>query len=142
METPLTLLVYVSAATKGFSEEDLPGLLRQARLKNRRLGGTGLLLYEGGNFIQVLEGPTAAVDALYETIARDARHHRLIVLLRTPATERRFARWAMGFRARVPVPPEDRPALSDYLKQTVDSQAPGDPVDRLLRVFRQVVRLS
>ena len=135
-------LVYVSSATGQFAEADLPNLLRQSRLKNRRLGVTGLLLYEGGNFIQVLEGAPAAVDGLYETIERDPRHHRTIVLLRERIDRRRFPNWAMGFRARVPVPPEDTPALSDYLRRNLQEGGPDEPVDRLLQVFRHVVRLS
>ncbi len=89
--------IYASAARAGLAEADLAVLLRLAREKNQRLGLTGMLLYVQGSFFQVLEGPPAVVDALYETIAADERHDRITKIIREPIPKRHFADWTMGF---------------------------------------------
>lgn len=97
-------LVYVSQAVKPMSVADLDAILAQSRANNPALGVTGLLLYryspdtDSGHFIQCLEGEEAAVRTLYETIARDRRHHTKLVLDRGEAAARMFGDWAMGFK--------------------------------------------
>ena len=90
--------VYISSAVELFSDEALVELLRKSRENNQRLEITGLLLYRGGNFMQLLEGPEAAVDALAAHIGRDPRHGNVIRLIRRRAERRLFPTWAMGFR--------------------------------------------
>ncbi len=63
-------LVYVSSATKLFSEAELVELLRQARARNSHSGITGMLLYSNGNFIQVIEGEETIVLALHQNLMR------------------------------------------------------------------------
>ena len=70
----LVYLVYVSAASKPFSEEELLELLEASRLHNEGKNITGLLLYCEGQFIQVLEGARSDVDSLFERICVDTRH--------------------------------------------------------------------
>jgi len=64
-------LVYVSSATRPFSEEDLRVLLETCRKNDAELGVTGMLPYKDGNFMYVLEGDEGAVRGLYERIAAD-----------------------------------------------------------------------
>ncbi len=90
-------LVYSSTAVRPFSEDDLTGLLHQARAKNVRLGITGLLLYKNGTFMQALEGEESKVRALYATIRADPRHHHIVTLVDLPIAQPRFADWSMGF---------------------------------------------
>lgn len=90
-------LVYASAATVEFDQEDLVELLRRARENNESLGVTGMLLFHDGSFIQVLEGPPDVVDALFSKIASDPRHGDTTLIYRGQKTERCFGRWSMGF---------------------------------------------
>ena len=92
----LVSIVYGSAATAGFSTLDLDELLSTARANNRVSGVTGMLLYEDGRFLQVLEGPETVVRDLMATIAPDVRHDRVEVLTDEPIEERRFPDWTMG----------------------------------------------
>lgn len=92
-------VIYSSAAVEPFSEASLAQLLARARLHNERLGITGLLLYDDGSFLQVLEGDQSVIEQLYETIGRDKRHHRVVALLRRDVAERHFGEWRMGFAA-------------------------------------------
>ena len=56
-----------------------------------------------GRFLQVLEGPRAAVRHLYyHRILSDQRHHHCHVLGEGPWPERSFATWKMGFRHAQP----------------------------------------
>ncbi|HMI89071.1 MAG TPA: BLUF domain-containing protein [Polyangiaceae bacterium] len=92
-------VIYISAAVKPFSQAELTTLLRKARINNTRLGVTGMLLYDRGSFLQVLEGEIADVRSLYEVISKDPRHERVIKLLETTVPNRSFGDWSMGFAA-------------------------------------------
>lgn len=47
-------LIYTSSAVELFREDELVELLKTSRDNNRRRGITGMLLYNDGNFLQVL----------------------------------------------------------------------------------------
>ncbi|MCB1826599.1 MAG: BLUF domain-containing protein [Candidatus Competibacteraceae bacterium] len=91
-------LIYVSSATHEMSEEDLLFLLKQARDRNKRQDVTGMLLYAGGNFFQVLEGEDKDVEEIYEAILRDERNTGNIVIVKEDINERTFPFWSMGFK--------------------------------------------
>lgn len=90
-------LIYASAATYPCSSEALLNLLSQARLKNRELNITGILLYVESNFFQVLEGNQKAVDSLFATISADNRHHNVVKIIYETIHARSFKYWEMGF---------------------------------------------
>jgi hypothetical protein len=90
-------IVYVSAAVTPLSEAHLGVLLSRARSSNALLGVTGMLLYDRGSFMQVVEGAHGAVDWLFEKIGKDIRHHRVTRLSRTPITKRSFDGWSMAY---------------------------------------------
>ncbi|MCA0202395.1 MAG: BLUF domain-containing protein [Proteobacteria bacterium] len=90
-------LIYVSQARHGLGETHLGGILDISRARNSRLGISGLLLYAGGRFIQVLEGGREAVEAVYASIEKDIRHDGVTALVREPIAARSFPDWSMGF---------------------------------------------
>lgn len=133
-------LVYVSSARRLFSDRDLIELLEQSREKNARLAVTGMLLYKDGNFMQALEGPDDAVLPLFRTIERDARHHRVIQLLRQPVEEREFASWWMGFHNLRDAGIERIPGYSPFLSEpltSVEFQSDPSRAQKLLTMFRE-----
>jgi hypothetical protein len=89
-------LVYVSSAVTEFDVEQLQELLDHSRQNNARLGVTGLLVYVGGNFLQILEGDEASVKPLYDRIGRDPRHRQLIKLHESSGPDRQFGKWSMA----------------------------------------------
>jgi hypothetical protein len=99
LEEELVHCIYASSANKEFSPPEIEELLSAARKKNARLGVTGILLYEGGSFFQVLEGAPETVELLYETISADSRHQRITKLILEPIEAREFADWSMGLAA-------------------------------------------
>lgn len=97
-DTTLLSLVYTSKAAARFRETALTHLLEQARSLNGARDITGMLLYRGERFIQVLEGPAHVVRRLARTIGQDVRHRDMRILIEEPIEERQFEDWTMGYR--------------------------------------------
>ena len=116
-------LVYVSSAKALLTEQELLELLRHSRQNNAELGVTGLLLHIGGNFMQALEGPDEAVEALYDRIGADPRHHQVRTILRVPCTQRLFPDWSMDFQEVATLPPEMQNQVSSFIN---DAQHQGE----------------
>ncbi len=62
---------------------------------NARLALTGVLLYTGGHFAQLLEGSPQAMGEVMWRIAHDERHTRMRKLFTKPMTRRACTAWAM-----------------------------------------------
>jgi hypothetical protein len=58
-----------------------------------------LLLYQGGHFLQVLEGERDTVRELFAHIAHDPRHWHVTELFEQELEQRQYADWSMGFQA-------------------------------------------
>lgn len=93
-------LTYQSRAAKRLSRAELDELTVQARQRNRSLGITGMLLFDNGRFLQTLEGPPAAVAAVWASIQRDPRHCEIEVLTEHLVSNRLFAGWDLLFYCR------------------------------------------
>ena len=93
-------LIYQSQWMEPMGDAALYELLLQSRAYNRQHGITGVLLHTPeGRFLQVLEGPQAAVRHLYyHAILSDLRHHHCHVLGEGSWPTRSFATWTMGLR--------------------------------------------
>jgi hypothetical protein len=94
----LVRLMYASRAVPAVDMEELQAILRKSKANNAATGITGLLCmcFDARVFIQVLEGGRTAVNALYNRIAADPRHHDVELLVYEEISERRFAGWSMG----------------------------------------------
>lgn len=78
------------------SNEALNDIQRVAKNNNQTIDVTGSLFYNGGWFLQVLEGPLETLNALYEKIEKDPRHKDSRILYNQPAKFRTFTRWSMN----------------------------------------------
>lgn len=92
-------LGYVSTASHTPSRSDLTALLERARQANHNLGLTGMLVYNDGHFLQVLEGARESVLQVFTRIMDDSRHHCLHQLFEGEIPARNFANWTMGFKS-------------------------------------------
>ncbi|MDH3420512.1 MAG: BLUF domain-containing protein [Gammaproteobacteria bacterium] len=88
-------LIYVSTAVTPTDSEELAQLLRQSRARNKEPHITGMLLYKGGHFMQVLEGGRIAVQTVFASIRQDRRHENIDVLREEPIEQRAFEAHAM-----------------------------------------------
>lgn len=94
-------LTYISLSECDNPDQVMPAILTASRRNNPGMGITGALLLVQDMFLQVLEGPQTAVEHTMQRISKDPRHSGVTVLLSTPADERSFADWGMGW-ARMP----------------------------------------
>ena len=139
-QPPVLQVVYVSSARRPMADADLVELLDQARGNNDARGITGMLLYSDDTFMQAIEGPPEAVDALYDRILSDPRHVRVLCLRRERVAKRGFPDWNMGFRSLDSHALMAVPGFTDFL--TDDSPIyerlvrSDDAVHRLLTAFR------
>jgi EAL domain-containing protein (putative c-di-GMP-specific phosphodiesterase class I) len=91
----LSTLIYRSHLSAGVSLGALAHTIEQSRINNEKIHVTGILLFDGAHFFQVLEGPDASVSAVYERICHDKRHNNLVELMRDYAPARRFGHHGM-----------------------------------------------
>lgn len=78
-------------------EQSVAGILETSRLNNRKVDVSGVLMFNNGAFVQVLEGPIESVTKTFERIQCDTRHSEVVVLEAGEVSERSFTDWAMGY---------------------------------------------
>ena len=101
----IACLTYKSKACFNPSTADLEELVHKARIRNRSVGVTGMLLYENGKFLQTIEGPREGVRQIWSAIREDKRHSDIEVLSEHVVTTRLFSDWDLLLYSRA----EDRP---------------------------------
>ncbi len=99
------------------AEAGLADILKGARAKNAGLGITGALMLYDDWFAQVLEGPQAAVEALFARIKADPRHDNVRLGEAEPVSRRLFDKWAMAIVAEHHEPDLPMVATSGGLAQ-------------------------
>ena len=127
--------VYASAATQPFSTAALHTLLHKARARNSLYGVSGMLLYNSGSFLQVLEGEESYLQIIRDSIWRDARHTDTKILSNQIIERREFEAWSMGFIdiSRI-APPE---GLVNYSRSSPLLSFDNSQARKCLDFFRQ-----
>ncbi|XBQ15222.1 MAG: BLUF domain-containing protein [Oceanicaulis sp.] len=93
----LSRLLYVSRPRIDVTDQDEIGrLMSQCAVNNRRRAITGLLAMNRSAFVQLLEGPHAALQALSTRLAADRRHSDFKILAFKRAAARVFPAWSMA----------------------------------------------
>ena len=92
------LLAYISDASRSFNESEMDEMLHTFRENNAKIDVTGILLYAGNKFLQILEGDFDKVHELYEKIAADPRHENAVVMDTQLMEGRHFSSWSMGYQ--------------------------------------------
>lgn len=92
----LVRLIYASRSATHITSELVRQILDAAHQHNTERGITGVLCYGDGVFVQALEGGRAEVNALYQQICRDNRHHDVTLLTYEEIDQREFACWSMA----------------------------------------------
>jgi hypothetical protein len=125
---PLSLerLTYQSTATGSTASLlNLAAILAESHRNNLQAGLTGVLAAHRDRYIQVIEGPRPALDALLRRLEGDVRHKEIRILDRRPVATRRFADWTMAS-------PRITPGLSDALDRLMDETPGADRIVDLL----------
>lgn len=95
MQEELQSLTYISRAADGLTDDDVFNIYKTAMEYNSLDGVTGLLIFDGTCFMQIIEGSQTALDALLLRMSRDARHQALDIIDKRAITVRSFADWSM-----------------------------------------------
>jgi hypothetical protein len=131
----LTSLTYTSLARLDLQTSDLEDIHRTARELNALDGITGLLVFNGTHFLQIVEGSRDAIDDLLERLRRDRRHSGLEVRDERRIEARSFPDWSMEL-VRV---------NSSYFKarDTIADRLPASVPEAIqLRLFRMTELIS
>ena len=93
----LDCLIYLSTCklTPDESEQQLADIVRISALLNSQAGITGILTLQEGYFVQLLEGPPAALDLLMLHLHFDQRHEDICVVARERILARDVLSWSM-----------------------------------------------
>lgn len=122
MSLRLERLVYESTATGTTgSIGNLAVILAESQRNNDRDDLTGVLAAHRDRYIQVVEGPAQALDALLRRLESDPRHRDVILLGREPIEARLFGRWRMASARITPTYGAALDALVDTEELTPDN---------------------
>lgn len=92
----LKILTYTSRAALGLSDRDVSDIYLASRNLNVLDGITGVLVFDGKAFLQIVEGVDDAISSLAERLRNDGRHVDLIVRDERFVEDRSFRGWSMS----------------------------------------------
>ena len=121
----LEQLIYISVAQgRAESAMQMSDILDQARPNNARDGITGALTAVNGRFLQIIEGPAAALNRLLDQLAGDDRHRDLEILERRQVLGRTFPGWDMVSPRLMAAEVNKLAVLLDEDRRDIDAYAP------------------
>lgn len=124
----LTQVLYVSQV-RGADIHSIRALMRRSIENNTKLGLTGLLLYTGDHFAQLIEGPGTALSDVMWRIAQDDRHTRMRKLATKPVSVRSCKEWAM----KLLVAPQADQHVRELVNEPLRQMAPSVQLLTLIR---------
>lgn len=127
----LMQLIYASTPF-GFDNPTLNQILSVARRNNLRDGITGSLICRADLYLQMLEGPRAAVTSTFHNIMKDDRHSDVVLISCDDTKARLFPDWHM----------RDDPAQSWMWTQDQIAEGAVDAAsaDDVRAVFTRLIR--
>ncbi|WP_369040052.1 BLUF domain-containing protein [Stenotrophomonas maltophilia] len=140
---PIRAIVYASEVSQaiarggiGQSDGKLDAIVDDACRFNRDAGVTGVLLFDGGRFLQYLEGPEDGLAVAYSRVLGARSHSALVEVQRGRAGQRRLPFWPMRW---LPVEPVELRVLANAdwtsFKQRGDAAAMNATGMDLLRAL-------
>lgn len=131
MHAPILRLLYISDAAEGLDDDAVNAILKSAGKNNPPLGITGVLVFGGGVFAQVLEGPERGVLEKYVQVMADSRHRNCRVVYITTAVGRLFEGVSMAALQALPMELAHIAELDAHRRETV----PNEAFTSLMNVF-------
>ncbi len=133
-------LIYTSSATEALNDAAMRELAMSANYRNAEIGITGMLLFNEGSILQVLEGEETAVKMLFEFIKNDTRHTGAMVLIERSSEKREFSKWFMGYRNVTDA--GNGEALFKLTQESLRDILPPVPTPELAALTRTYARVS
>lgn len=95
-------LIYVSCSNLSGEPQAVANAVQSLVVNSRAANAdrqvTGMLLFSGHHFAQILEGSADVLVSLYSRIREDSRHHSVYTLSFERIKNREFADWSMAIR--------------------------------------------
>jgi hypothetical protein len=93
----MQLVMYISDYDRPLSDlnSDLRAILKTAITHNLTNNITGILFFDNGKFIQILEGEAEHLTPLLDRIQLDTRHKNVNILMNEPIEKREIDNWSM-----------------------------------------------
>jgi hypothetical protein len=129
-------LIYISTARLADADRDVGQILLASRRNNMRDGITGLLVFDGKRFLQVLEGPRRLVEATLARIKADTRHRAPVILSAREIEQAEFGNWNMSWE-RVP-----SATSAATMQEGVDAMVAGVANPNTRALFSSFVRID
>lgn len=130
----LKSLTYTSLAGLDLDTGDLEAIHRTARELNALDGITGLLIFNGTHFLQIIEGSPDAIGDLLDRLRRDSRHSGVEVRDERMIDGRSFPDWSMELVRVTASYFEARDTVGDRLPDTTTS----DVRERIIRMTETI----
>ncbi|WP_344710164.1 BLUF domain-containing protein [Sphingomonas humi] len=127
-------ITYTSLAALDLTAEQVHDIHQSAEALNGVDGISGILIFNGTHFLQIIEGPPDAVRELLERIRRDPRHSGIEIRDERMVDERLFGGWLMRLvrvRSRYTL------AQEDVIAQLPEELSPAIR-DRILSMIGQI----
>jgi len=130
----LKSITYTSLASLDLTAEDLADIHASARKLNALDGITGLLIFNGTHFLQIVEGAGPAIDELLLRLRRDQRHFGLEIRDERAIDRRSFPDWSMELVRVEGGYIRARNTINERIPSTVDSGV-RDRIQRMTEVI-------
>jgi hypothetical protein len=134
----LKSLTYTSLARLDLADGELHDIHREARQLNALDGISGLLVFDGARFLQIVEGAPDAIDSLVERLRRDSRHSAFEIRDERDVAERSFPDWSMEL-VRVSA---GYLAARDEIASSLPASVTPDVRDLALRMSQELAAAS
>jgi len=133
-------IIYTSAATEALDDAAMRKLAISASERNSEVGITGVLLFNDGSILQVLEGDELTVKILIESIKNDTRHTGVMIMIERTSERREFSKWFMGYRNVTGA--EHNETLFKLTQKSLRDVLPSRPTPELAALTRTYARVS
>jgi len=130
----LKSLTYTSLARLDVDADDLHAIHRSALKLNALDGITGLLVFNGTHFLQIVEGAEPAIEDLMGRLRHDPRHSSIEIRDEREVDSRSFPDWSMELVRVSGSYLEAREVIHDRIPDTVTA----DVRDRLYRMTETI----
>ena len=111
----ITHLLYRSVSKGELPTKQLQAILEKSKANNARDEISGILVYRGKMFLQLIEGSDAAVAKTFARIRTDNRHYDVGIMMKIETEARIFPHWTMG------IPEAENAKTFDTLKAVIDA---------------------
>jgi hypothetical protein len=119
-ESMLRQYMYISTAV-GIGQSEIDAILSACQRNNQERNVTGLLLYNGRNFLQLLEGEVEDLSWVMRKIEADPRHSGVLIIEDITVNERACPDWLMRHIRIADEVGERRAKLDSELPANLDS---------------------